>query len=231
MLPLCAEPTATNKGGAPVGNKNALKHGAYAERPLTLGKAPRGLERPIADTRRMMTGIRAAIVQAHGSTTVYDESVIEECGQWEAHRRLTWRLLTMQAGTLTAEQQAALSREAARAATERSRCFRLLGLDERDDDLQRIYGVLDAPLSPNDVEAAQARVAETWPDRPPEDPDAPDGPQRDDSRIPARADGSTGQDVASTDPRIDREAGQTVPDVATVKHGDVASIATEGGAA
>jgi len=155
-----------SKGGAPKGNLNRLSHGKYAKRsPLVLGKAPRGMQRPISDTRRMMAAVTTAVVELRGKTSLHDISVIGELGEAEVTRRLCWRLWNLNRGKLSVEQELAIRRDATRAAEHRSRCLRLLGLDARPDT-----------ENPWDIPAIPAPSADDAPETPDDELDAIPGP-------------------------------------------------------
>jgi hypothetical protein len=117
---LAAPPAADrrSRGGAPAGNLNALRHG------LTCGADPESY------VTRLMTSFRqnieAAVLAALGSITVAAASEIQAATEWERHRLKVRRWLKEAADTLTVDQKVNLSREAARAATERTKHLKAL---------------------------------------------------------------------------------------------------------
>src|SRR6516165_9873165 len=90
--------TNTAKGGPPLGSKNNLRHGRYA---ISLATLPKDCAYITRLTRVMKRQIETAVVQARGETTIFDCSVIEECCEWEAHRRLCRRYMRKQSHKLT----------------------------------------------------------------------------------------------------------------------------------
>ena len=106
------------KGGAPAGNRNALRHG------LTTGSDPAPYITRL--TSQFRHEVEQAVLAAVGSITVAAASEIQAAAEWENHRIKVRRWLREAAATLTIEQKLSLSREAARAATERTKHLKAL---------------------------------------------------------------------------------------------------------
>jgi hypothetical protein len=121
--------TDNPKPGAPCGNRNAMRTGKRSRQSLVLGKPAPGTAYCVAGARAVMREAEDAVRAARSAVTLYEASVILEIGEHEVSRRLAWRLLRLKAETLTPDQQAELRRDAAKAASERNRCLKLLKLD------------------------------------------------------------------------------------------------------
>lgn len=160
-MPAMLTTTDMQKPGAPRGNRNRLRSGKHARQSLVLGVAPAGMRYAVTGARGVMEEIRRAVVAVRNETTVFDESLILELGEWEVHRRLCWRLLRVEAGKLTVDQQVSIRRDAAKAASERSRILKALGLDKHHEDdpwavLRLPETELDSPSLASDSAAARA---------------------------------------------------------------------------
>ena len=160
-------PSKARRGGAPVGNRNRFRTGSRSRQPLMLGKSPPGLHRAVSDARKVVNALLAAVVQARGTATLLDQSLALEAGEYEIQRRACWRLLR-QVGpdgkpNLTVEQQLAIRREASRAATERTRCIRALGIDLKPagDVWASLHSTIDGQHDPEVIPASQDAATES----------------------------------------------------------------------
>jgi hypothetical protein len=113
----------TNKGGAPIGNGNAVRHG------LTTGKLPKGGAYIHRITNQFRAAVEAAVIDAKGEVSLIDAASIVTAVRWERHALLAQRWLRQEAATLTPDQRLSFSRDVARASGERDKCLRALGLD------------------------------------------------------------------------------------------------------
>lgn len=129
---------SNGKGGAPPGNKNAVRHG------LTTGKLPVGCGWVATLTNHLRTALENAVIAAHGEITLYEAAVINTAIRWERHAMLAQRWLRITAD-LTIDQKLAFHREVARASTERDKCLKELGLHASES-----RGIIDALYSTPD---------------------------------------------------------------------------------
>lgn len=129
-----------NKGGAPAGNANAMRHG------LKAAKLPAGckyIEHAINALRRQL---EAAVVSLRREVTLLDAAAIQTACKWEKHGRLAEHWLRHEHEKLTPTERLNFSREAARAAAERDKALASLRLDGKPDDaFDDLYG--DKPAS------------------------------------------------------------------------------------
>jgi hypothetical protein len=134
----CTQPAGTSppaaRGGAPLGNTNALRHG------LTCGSDPEPYITRLTTSFRQ--NIEAAVIAALGSITVAAASDIQAACEWENHRIKVRRWLKEAADKLTIEQKVNLSREAARAASERTKHLKALCIGSPAK--RSMWAVLDA---------------------------------------------------------------------------------------
>lgn len=137
MTSTVAEATDTqcNPGGAPVGNRNAMRHG------LRTARLPQGCERIGRDLNRVRMSLEDAVVACKGNVQVNDALRINAAIEWERHRRLAGRWLNQNFDAMSHDSRLAYSRDAAKAATERNKVTESLGLDQSADHLwASIYG-------------------------------------------------------------------------------------------
>jgi hypothetical protein len=128
----------------------------------------------------MLDHVLARKVELAGTTTIVDVSIAHEAANWECHRRLCHRMLCMKFDNLTVDEKIALSAEIGKAARERSRCLKALGLDAPpESDSIWALPALPEPESAEDG-AEPAEPAEVDQNHVPDRPDAPetilDGP-------------------------------------------------------
>jgi hypothetical protein len=122
--PFEQQPTR-NKGGAPRGSRNALRHG------LRCGALPRGCRRIESETRQLRRSLEDAVIAARGAISVVDAATISRATRWAIHERLAARWLALKADELTPEQLLAFSNQAVRGATERDRAIADLDIDSK----------------------------------------------------------------------------------------------------
>jgi hypothetical protein len=112
---------------APANNHNAMAHG------LAAGKLPDGCSYIAKLTKKFRTSLEAACIARHGGVSLTQAATIQSIIRWERHSMLCQRWLRVCPG-LSADQQMAFSRDAARASAERDKCLRMLDLDAKEID-------------------------------------------------------------------------------------------------
>lgn len=140
--------------GAPKRNRNALKTGLYG-----VGW-PKGTDHYRRRHGRFVRGLEFGVLRLHGEIDIVAAAEIQAAGAWERHALLCAFWLRKEAATLTPDQRLAFSRDIARAAAERNRCIRALGLGaKRDVDP---WAALDAQQTNRDVTHASASPGDQW---------------------------------------------------------------------
>lgn len=137
------------KGGAPAGNRNAMRHG------LTTGAAPEPYVTQLG--RQFRRSVEEAVIAATGSITVAAASEIQAAAEWETHRIKAKRWLREAGDKLTLEQKLVFSREAAKAASERTKHLKALCIGSPAK--RSLWATLE-PLA-RDVEASAPQEATT----------------------------------------------------------------------
>lgn len=149
-----AQPTGTTppaaprprSGGAPPANTNRTTHGLHG-----FGW-PKGCHR----LKRRETAFRNSLceaVEANGAIGLYEAATIDSACQWLRHGLLAARWLRLEHDQLSPVDRLSFSREVAKAAVERDRCIRLLGLDQTAK--ASVWDALDARRHRERLEAAQ----------------------------------------------------------------------------
>lgn len=110
-------------GGAPVGNRNRLRHG------LRAGRLPRGCGSIRKACDRLRRQLEDAVVYERGEVSLADAATIQTALRWERHAMLSQRWLRLEGDSLTPGDRLAFSREIARASAERDKCLRSLNLE------------------------------------------------------------------------------------------------------
>lgn len=110
-----------------LGNHNAMTHG------LAAGKLPDGCSYVAKLCKKLRSSLEQACVARHGGVSLTQAATIQSIIRWERHALLCQRWLRVHPG-LTAEQQQSMSRDAARASSERDKLLRVLDLDGKDID-------------------------------------------------------------------------------------------------
>lgn len=154
-------PMKGDKGGAPAGNGNAVRHG------LTAGQLPKGAAYIARSTSQFRTALEGAIVEMKGEISLHDAAVIQTAIRWERHALLVQRWLRKELTELTPDQRLSFSRDVARASAERDKCLRVLGLD-RDRTRDLFDGLYDDPLHSSPQMPATASSDQTTPGTPSE---------------------------------------------------------------
>jgi hypothetical protein len=108
--------------GAPMGNKNATRHG------LVAGRLPAGCRYIARDISRFRSALEQAVIDAGRDIDIMAAAAIQSATRWETHAQLCRRWLRTEAN-LDPDQRLAFSREIARASSERDKCLDRLGLD------------------------------------------------------------------------------------------------------
>lgn len=111
-----------------MGNRRAVGHGLR----MVNGRLPLGaswIRRESDATKRFL---EREVVRVKGELSILDVATVNEAVAWERHRLLAARWLRIAHAELSHDQRLNFSREVARAATERNKALRLLGIDKRD---------------------------------------------------------------------------------------------------
>src|SRR4051794_570812 len=95
QAPTTEQRPAKNKGGAPIGSRNAMRHG------LRCGSLPKGCRRIESETIEFRRTLEDAVMAARGVVSVVDAATIARAQRWEVHNRLAARWLAKQADTMT----------------------------------------------------------------------------------------------------------------------------------
>jgi hypothetical protein len=117
-LTLPDAPATGPRPGAKLGNTSALRHG------LTSGSDPAPYVTRLTSQFRQQ--VEQAVLAATGSITVAAASEIQAASEWESHRIKAKRWLREAGDKLSLEQKLSFSREAAKAASERTRHLKAL---------------------------------------------------------------------------------------------------------
>jgi hypothetical protein len=133
--------------GAPLQNVSAAKHGLYG-----IGW-PKGTAHYRKRVAKFTLAIEAAIIAAHGEVTIEHAALCQTAARWERHALLAAYWLRSPKESLSIDQRLALSRDVARAGTERDRCLKLLELNARQQrdpwaNLDSYRAALSAPHAP-----------------------------------------------------------------------------------
>jgi hypothetical protein len=130
------------KQGAPIGNRNSLRHG------LRAGSLPKGASYIKREINLLRREIETAVMNRHGEIDLYRAALIQTAIRWERHGMLVQRWLRREAGEMDAAQRLAYSRDIARASESRDRCLKELGLNAGDhaDILDALYSTPDTPV-------------------------------------------------------------------------------------
>lgn len=115
-----------SKGGAPLRNDNAMRHG------LRAGKLPHGCGWIMTLCNQFRRALESAVIEQRGELTLTDSMFVNSATKWERHGHLTLRWLRFNVDELNHDQKLAYSREVARASTERDKCIKSLNLDIRE---------------------------------------------------------------------------------------------------
>ena len=163
--------------GAPLANKNAVRHG------LTTGSLPKGCAYVMRHTNELRGKLESAVVDLRGEVALYDAANINTAIRWERHALLTQRWLRLEAKSMDATTRLAYSRDIARASAERDKCLKALGLDVRPGSDP--WAILDAiPAADSGGGHDHASVSQHG-------DVADDSAQDDDSAIDSRSDATT----------------------------------------
>jgi len=137
-----AEPRR-GRGGPPLGTRNNLRHG------LTSGTLPPGcgwITRLMGEYR---AALEAEVLRAKGAISVLDAGVINAAVLWQRHGALCQRWLRIGYEQMNWDQRLNYSREIARAASERDKAVRQLGIAREG------RGIIDALYGTPDVSGAE----------------------------------------------------------------------------
>lgn len=95
------EPPPKRPRGAPVGSKNALRHGKRTQEfrfGLALGALPKGAIHIERAGKKFRQYLEAAIIDAHGEVTVERAAVVHACVNWMQAEALAWLWLRKHSG-------------------------------------------------------------------------------------------------------------------------------------
>lgn len=112
-------------GGAPRGNRNALRHGATA---VAVGKFPRGAEWIGRQCLALRKLLRQELLQRDGKVSGYSECVLNSACVHEARRLLVARWLRLEGDKLSVMERANLLDRIGRASDARDAALRRLKL-------------------------------------------------------------------------------------------------------
>lgn len=136
-MPEIIDIPVVNKGGAPRGNRNALRSGVHT---FTTGKYPRGASY-IARTLRLFQNIcRHLVIESQGHLNIIMEAAISSAATHEGRRLLMSRWLRLEGDSLPVLDRATLLDRIGAAADARDRALRTLGLDSRFDANGKLIG-------------------------------------------------------------------------------------------
>lgn len=124
-------------GGAPLANRNALRHGLQA------GKLPdkcQYIEHGLNSLRRQLED---SVLDARGSVSLSDAAYIQSILRWEKVAKLAGRWLRLEAENLTPDQVLRWSETEAKASTNRDKCIKTLNLDR--DITADAWDAIDVP--------------------------------------------------------------------------------------
>jgi len=113
----------TSQVGAPVGNRNNMRHG------LRAGRLPAGcgtIRRSIDELRRQLED---AVLQVHGEIGIVAAAQIQTAIRFERHAMLSQRWLRMHADTMQPNERLAYSRDIAKASESRDKVIATLRID------------------------------------------------------------------------------------------------------
>ena len=133
-MPTPAEPAmdgekaARPKGGAPKGNRNAVRSGVHSF--LALGRLPKGASYVGRQLNELRRALRAAVEQAHGSVTLSRACAIQSVCRHEGRAVLLGRWLREAGGSPLADRLAILH-EQAMAVEARDKALRRLGIEHQ----------------------------------------------------------------------------------------------------
>jgi hypothetical protein len=113
---------AKNKGGAPAGNRNAVRHG------LTTGQPAPGCTGITAQTNRFRRAVEDLALSSLPSIGPLEAGVIQAACAWHQHGLQARWWLKKGFDKMDDAQRLHFSRESARAFTERDKHLRLLGI-------------------------------------------------------------------------------------------------------
>ena len=149
------------KGGPPIGNLNACRHGLR----LQVNTLPKGCCRLEGMRRQLRRLLESEVAVVKGQVCLVDAALIATAVRWETVASLVSRWLRMSVDTMSHADRLSYISQVAKASSERDKCIRALGIDARqtDDMWASLYGsrptILDAsqaaPALPDAQEAVQ----------------------------------------------------------------------------
>ncbi len=132
------------RGGAPLGNQNATKHG------LRSGKFPPGTEYLTKEISRFRRLASAAIVEIHGEVGFAHAALLQTALEHYAHALRVRRWLRVGWSELSTDQVLVFSRECGRALDLRDKVLKQLGIDAsgHDEGKHTLYTLPQLPDEP-----------------------------------------------------------------------------------
>jgi hypothetical protein len=177
---------------APVNNRNAVRHGLYAQH---LGKGNNHIRRVASEFRR---ALESAVLAEYSEIDVVNAGVIQSACRWEVHSLLAAKWLR-QNPDMPVGEKLKFSREIAKGSSERDKCIAMLRLSAgKTDAWQAIFAAgapqiapiqehseetngkerkSSSPLPTPDAEIDPAIILEVPPASPSEDGTAPEAPE------------------------------------------------------
>lgn len=160
-----------NRGGAPLNNRNAIRHGLHA---TSLPKDVRGLENRLNKFRRH---VEDAVYEQQGEVTLYHAAVIQSALRHERRARLLERWLKKESDgkgkgkkKLQLQDKMMILQQVSQATDARDKCLKALGLDKGTGADLWDFGPIPAIPGP-DSPSKPADTAQDAPQRPDSTPD------------------------------------------------------------
>jgi len=123
-VPTAAPPAPRNRGGAPKGSCNHIRHG------LTAGKLPKDAKYIEWQMNSLRRQLEAAVLESKGAVDLVDAASIQTAVKWEWHGALCLRWLRLEGNALKPAERLNFSREIARASAERDKAIAALSLSK-----------------------------------------------------------------------------------------------------
>lgn len=152
--PVVAVNGGVSKGGAPAGNTNRATHYLRCQHRhgMVLGTLPEDCDHIKRSLSRIRNALEAAVMEAKGEISIPDAASIITVLRWERHAALALRWMTKEYVMLNVDQRLTLSRDIARASSERDKALASLRLDKSQRD---IWDTITLPPAPNAAEPSQ----------------------------------------------------------------------------
>ena len=126
--------------GAPLRNRNSLRHGLTA-----VGQLPQGCQFVARHVNRFRRAVEDAVLGVRETITVFDAGCISTACRWEKYALLATRWLAEAYSDLSVETRMKYAADTARASEARDRALARLGIDSKAQGSGLFSGV-DAQL-------------------------------------------------------------------------------------